>query len=109
MGHRFSLQQFSEIFKVRNPEGIPYVLVGGQAVNYWAERYLAKEPELQLHTPFTSGDIDFRGDHEDVRYIAGQLKAPAVFPDKVAMTALAGTIPFLIGKDPTNIEVSRSR
>jgi hypothetical protein len=44
---RFSLRQFSEVFTIRNPDGIPYVLIGGQAVNYWAERYLAAEPELQ--------------------------------------------------------------
>ena len=107
MGNRFTLQQFSEIFQVRNPEGIPYLLIGGQAVNYWAERYLTHEPELRKHAPFTSGDIDFRGNREDVRHIAGQLELTAVFPDKVAMTALAGAIPFQIGKHPSNIEVVR--
>jgi hypothetical protein len=90
VGNRFTLQQFSEIFQVRNSDGIPYVLIGGQAVNYWAECYFAKEPELRKHAPFTSGDIDFRGNRDDVQIIAGQLKLPAVFPDKVSMTALAG-------------------
>ena len=107
MGNRFTLQQFSEIFQVRNPAGIPYVLVGGQAVNYWAEHYLAVEPALKKHVPFTSGDIDFRGNREDVRHIAGQLELPAVFPDMVSMTALAGAIPFKIGKEPSNIEIVR--
>ena len=50
---RFSLQQFSEVFKVRNSEGQPYVLIGGQAVNYWAERYFQAEPELKTLHPFT--------------------------------------------------------
>ncbi|MEI7809441.1 MAG: hypothetical protein WCJ07_13250 [Verrucomicrobiota bacterium] len=90
MGNRFTLQQFTEILQVRNPDGVPYVLIGGQAVNYWAEHYLAAEPALQKHVPFTSGDIDFRGNRDDVRHIAGQLELPAVFPDKVSMTALAG-------------------
>jgi hypothetical protein len=36
---RFSLWEFSEVFNVRNSEGLPYLLIGGQAVNYWAERY----------------------------------------------------------------------
>jgi hypothetical protein len=107
VGNRFTLQQFAGIFQVRNSAGIPYVLIGGQAVNYWAECYLAKEPELRKHAPFTSGDIDFRGNRDDVRHIAGQLKLPAVFPDKVSMTALAGAIPFQIGKQPSNIEVVR--
>jgi hypothetical protein len=107
VGNRFTLQQFSGIFQVRNPDGIPYVLVGGQAVNYWAEHYLADEPELKKHIPFTSGDIDFRGNRDDVRHIAGQLELPPVFPDKVSMTALAGAIPFRIGKQPSNIEIVR--
>ncbi len=107
MGNRFTLQQFSEIFQVRNPAGIPYVLIGGQAVNYWAEHYLAAEPALQKHVPFTSGDIDFRGNRDDVRHIAGQLDLTAVFPDKVSMTALAGAIPFKIGKERSNIEIVR--
>jgi hypothetical protein len=105
--NHFTLQQFSEIFQVRNFDGIPYVLIGGQAVNYWAESYLAKEPELRKHAPFTSGDIDFRGDRDDVRHIASQLKLPAVFPGKVSMTALAGAIPFQIGRQSSNIEVVR--
>ena len=107
MGNRFTLQQFTEIFLVRNPDGKPYVLVGGQAVNFWAELYLAAEPALKKHMPFTSGDIDFRGNREDVRHIADQLELTAVFPDKVSMTALAGAIPLRIGKHPSNIEVVR--
>lgn len=107
MGNRFTLQQFSEIFQVRNPDGIPYVLIGGQAVNYWAELYLAAEPELKKFVPFTSGDIDFRGNRDDVRHIAGQLELPAVFPDKVSMSALAGAIPLRIGKQNSNIEIVR--
>ena len=107
MGNRFTIQQFSEIFQVRNPAGLPYVLIGGQAVNYWAERYLADEPELRKHLPFTSADIDFRGDRDDVQNIAGQLELQPVFPHKVAMTALAGVIPFRIGRFASNIEVVR--
>ena len=82
-------------------------MIGGQAVNYWAEHYLAEEPELNKYMPFTSGDIDFRGNREDVLRIAGQLELTAVFPGKVSMTALAGAIPFQIGKLPSNIEVVR--
>ena len=76
-------------------------------MNYWAERYLASEPELQRLIPFTSEDIDFRGNREDVLRIANQLKQTPVYPPKVAMTALAGAIPFHIGKFKSNIEVVR--
>jgi len=67
----FSLSQFSEVFKIRDATGLPYILIGGQAVNYWAERYLAIEPQLKSLQPFTSEDIDFKGGSDDVRRILG--------------------------------------
>ncbi len=96
------------MLKIRNPAGLPYVLIGGQAVNYWAGRYLASEPDLQKHIPFTSEDIDFCGNREDVRHIAGQLNQMPAFPHKVAMTALAGAIPVRIGTADTSIEIVRT-
>ena len=108
MGTRFTLQQFSEVLQIRNPVGQPYILIGGQAVNYWAGRYLATESDLQKHLPFTSKDIDFRGNREDVRYIAEQLKLVPAFPHKIAMTALAGAIPVRVDDEETSIEIVRS-
>ncbi len=103
----FSLHQFSEVFNVRDASGQPYVLIGGQAINYWAERYLLLEPELESLQPFTSEDIDFKGGTEDVQRIARQLKLTPVYPPKVQMTALAGAIPFQIGGLKSNIELVR--
>jgi len=104
---RLPLQQFSNIFEIRDTAGRPYILIGGQAVNYWAERYLAVEPSLQQFLPFTSADIDFRGNRDDVRHIAAQLDATPVYPPKVAITALAGVIPIRIGKTKSNVEIVR--
>lgn len=104
---RFSLEQFSEVFRIRDATGRPYLLVGGQAVNYWAERYLPTEPVLRELLPFTSEDIDFRGNREDVQRIADQLNQVPVYPPKVAMTALAGAVPFRIGNLKSNIEIVR--
>lgn len=103
----FSLQHFSEVFELRDLSGQPYLLIGGQAVNYWAERYLAAEPILKSLQPFTSEDIDFKGSSADVQHIAEQLKSKPCFPPKVQMTALAGTIPFQIGGLRSNIEIVR--
>lgn len=103
----FSLKQFEQVFKIRNEAGRPYLLIGGQAVNYWAERYLATEPELKAFQPFPSEDIDFKGNRDDVRRIAQQSDLQPVFPPKVAMTALSGTIPFKVGELRSNIEVIR--
>jgi len=103
----FSLRQFSEVFKIRDADGKPYVLIGGQAVNYWAERYLSTEAELEKLQPFTSQDIDFKGGHTDVVRIAQQLNLTPSYPPKVAMTALAGFIPFQIGTLKSSIEIVR--
>ena len=103
----FSLHQFSELFKIRDATGQPYVLIGGQAVNYWADRYLPVEPELKSLRPFTSEDIDFKGGTDDVQRIARQMKLTPGYPAKVEMTALAGTIPFLVGGLKSNIEIVR--
>src|SRR3954466_15416205 len=85
----FSLRQFSEVFKIRDADGKPYVLIGGQAINYWAERYLSTEPELEKLQPFTSQDIDFKGRRADVGRIAQQLNLEPGYPPRVAMTALS--------------------
>lgn len=103
----FSLRQFSDVFKIRDAQGQPYVLIGGQAVNYWAERYLSTEAELEKLQPFTSLDIDFKGGRSDVRRIAQQLNLDPGFPPKVAMTALAGFVPFQIGTLKSSIEIVR--
>jgi len=35
------------------------LLVGGQAVNLWAQRYRSEDPAILDYLPFTSGDADF--------------------------------------------------
>ena len=40
-------------------EGTGLLLVGGQAVNLWAERYRDKDASIINYLPFTSGDADF--------------------------------------------------
>ena len=37
------------------------LIVGGQAVNLWAEIYAASEPTLHQFEPFTSKDADIHG------------------------------------------------
>lgn len=103
----FSLRDFSEVLKIRDPAGQPYILIGGQAVNYWAERYLTHEPGLKDLVPFTSEDIDFKGNRDDVRFIAAQLALNPSYPPKVAMTALSGFIEVQIDGIKSVIEVVR--
>ena len=92
---------------MRNAEGEPYLITGGQAVGYWAETYLEKEPGLAQWLPFTSKDIDFQGGRDDVLRIAKALGVRAQLPGSREMTALAGSIPFRIAGLLTSIEVVR--
>ncbi len=50
------------------------VLIGGQALNFWAERYRTIS-ELASAAPFTSKDIDFCGESADVERCAKLLGA----------------------------------
>jgi len=49
------------------------VLVGGQAVNFWAGMYEHTTPELADNGPYTSKDIDFAGSKEAVQECAVRL------------------------------------
>lgn len=49
------------------------VVVGGQAVNFWAEFYASRVPAIEREAPFTSKDIDFCGDLRAVRICAERL------------------------------------
>ena len=103
----YRLDQFDRVLALRNRDGIPYLLIGGQAVNFWAGLYAIRESAIAELKPFTSEDIDFKGDRADVEHIAEQLKLRAVLPGKVGMTALAGSIPFTWGDIESNIDVVR--
>ena len=52
--------------------GQPYFLEGGQAVNFWAEYFSAKEADdlLGSYQPFTSKDCDIWIDGAVLRYLA---------------------------------------
>ena len=59
------------------------VLVGGQAVNFWASYYERRVAELASEAPFTSNDIDFCGDQRAVRMCAERLNSLAKRIDEV--------------------------
>lgn len=61
-----------EIILKIEPDDEPF-LVGGQATNFWAERYYAKDPGLAAYSPFSSKDIDFFGSFEAARKLANAL------------------------------------
>lgn len=55
----------------------PVVLVGGQALNFWASYYRDRVADLAAGGPYTSKDIDFLGSHDAVRECARRLGGKA--------------------------------
>ncbi len=59
----FDPAAFHEVFQALN--ALP--IVGGQAINAWAERYLPREPALQEFIPFLSKDADLFGERVQIQ------------------------------------------
>lgn len=57
------------------------VLVGGQAINIWANLYLSRIEALRAEGPFTSKDVDFLGDKGAVKECARRLNLGKAFFD----------------------------
>lgn len=71
------------------------VLVGGQAVNFWAEQYIEQQqvPELLRDAPYTSKDIDFCADRKAVEQCAMSLGLTPFMPSSDSFDPLnAGKI-----------------
>lgn len=72
------------------------VLVGGQAVNFWATYYLDRAPELAEKAPYTSKDIDFSASHAAVKECAKRLGGTARLASLDDMnTPNTGTVVFV--------------
>lgn len=81
------------------------VLIGGQAVAWWAERYGVKAIVRGREQEVTSRDIDFWGTRENLLYIASVLKRSPAFPGRHEMTLLIGAIELQIAGRKTTLEV----
>jgi hypothetical protein len=58
------------------------VLVGGQALNFWAEHYMERARAALLpYAPYTSRDIDFVGGQEEAKHCAASLGGKVAFPE----------------------------
>jgi hypothetical protein len=72
----------------------PVVLIGGQAVGFWASFYQARVPTLAQSGPITSKDVDFCGDRDAILECAKRLGGTprlSTFDDVTPM----GTVTFV--------------
>ena len=70
------------------------VVVGGQAVNFWAELYAPRVPTIEREAPFTSKDIDFCGDVRAVRICAERLAGTSRIATMDDVTPNTGVVTF---------------
>ena len=56
---------------------MPLILVGGQALNFWASRYAARIPRREA--PLSSADVDFVGGPDEARACAERLGGTVQF------------------------------
>ena len=70
---RTGLEPFQAVLAQRDAEGQPFIIVGGQAANFWAAYYLPREPRLEAHFPFTSKDLDLIGTKTDAERVAAAI------------------------------------
>jgi hypothetical protein len=71
------------------------VLVGGQAVNFWAWHYEARAVPLATYAPFTSKDVDIAAKREDVAVLAARLGGRARVADFDDHAPQAGTVVYV--------------
>jgi hypothetical protein len=81
--------------------GTGMILVGGQALAFWAAYYHTAAPSIAI-----TKDVDFLGTRTDVERLARGLGGKAVFPHKKDMTMLVGQVMRdLPGGNYVNIDV----
>ncbi len=75
------------------PDSEKVTLVGGQALNFWAEMYLHDQPEFyQKYAPFTSADIDFFGTRKAVLRCAEVWDGMAELPEPFDPSPNSGVV-----------------
>jgi hypothetical protein len=58
--YRTELEDFLAVLELPDEEGLPFIIVGGHAANFWALQYLPKKPSLQEFFPFTPNALNWR-------------------------------------------------
>jgi hypothetical protein len=80
------------------------VLIGGQALSFWAERFSSAE-ELSASGPHTSKDIDFFGDQKRVEQCARILEATPHYYSPSDRTVSAG---YVVTSDGVHVDFVHS-
>lgn len=63
----FTVDDLASVFRTLQADGWAAVLIGGQAVNLWADRYQQDSCEWDELRPYTSRDLDYHGGLAEAR------------------------------------------
>ncbi|MBI4023852.1 MAG: hypothetical protein HY360_02660 [Verrucomicrobia bacterium] len=85
-----SLEDYIQVLRLTGTDGLPRILVGGQAIHAWAEYYVEAEPELCKFLPFLSKDIDLLGTALDLLMIERATGFHAVLAENRVFIPSAG-------------------
>ncbi len=101
--HGLSYQDTAEILARLGPLTQRIVLIGGQAVHFWVDRYAARIPELSQGV-YTSKDVDFCGTSEDAKAAAEALGGEFILPTLDDLTPNTGVVEFPLGGGQERID-----
>jgi hypothetical protein len=102
MKKQFSPHEIKPVLQALAQTGA--VIIGGQAVNLWAERYQNESPPWPELRPYTSFDLDVLGNRTDVLQCSQALDAEPFFPLASENTANSGKIVAQIGGSDFEID-----
>lgn len=109
---QFATDELAVLFRALHDTGSDCVLMGGQSVNFWANRYAAREPalrELRAIFPFVSKDADLQGDQAAAIKLARALGGTAQVPTfrRAFGNLMAAQFTVNLGRHDLTIEVLR--
>src|SRR5690606_13507696 len=92
---KFDQREAEVIFKLAAQSGSKLILIGGQAVNFWASTYQKVEPTLRAG-PFASKDIDVQAEAEALRNCARALQVTPEMVRAGEPTPFRGRIVYVL-------------
>jgi hypothetical protein len=70
----------------------PLILIGGQALNHWCDRYRVANPDLEQHGPFASKDLDFQATRNLIPWCSKQLGGECTLAEAGDKSLLNGAV-----------------
>ena len=84
------------------------IIVGGQAVNFWADRYAPDKPELLAYRPFTSRDLDLLGSITNAYKLASKTHSVMEKPRRGAASPVLANIEVKTGGVVRSVQFLKS-